>query len=80
MMVNVAFSDSIDYMYFILYLRTKNFDCVVILDHYDREYLLKLNKAAHANSMGFIYAGNLGLYGFTFVDFGDKHVILDGNG
>lgn len=30
--------------------------------------------------MGFIYAGNLGLYGFGFVDFGDEHKINDPNG
>lgn len=23
-----------------------NYNCVVVLDHYDREYLVKLNKAA----------------------------------
>lgn len=30
--------------------------------------------------MGFIYGGNLGLYGFAFVDFGDNHKVLDPNG
>lgn len=49
----------------------------MVLDHYDREYLVKLNKAARQNNVGFIYAGNLGLYGFTFVDFGDNHKVID---
>jgi molybdopterin/thiamine biosynthesis adenylyltransferase len=47
-----------------------NFTCVVVLDNYDREYLIKLNKACREKNIGFIYAGNLGLYGYTFVDFG----------
>ena len=29
---------------------------------------------------GFIYSGMLGLYGFAFVDFGNKHNIFDPNG
>jgi hypothetical protein len=29
---------------------------------------------------GFIYAGSLGLYGFIFVDFGKRHIILDADG
>ena len=53
---------------------------MVVLDNYDKDYLLKLNKAVHDKNLGFIYAGNLGLYGFTFVDFGSKHIILDDTG
>lgn len=30
---------------FIFYLSSKNFECVVVLDNYNREYLIKLNKA-----------------------------------
>ena len=51
-----------------------------MLDNYDRDYLVRLNSAAHDSGVGFIYAGNLGLYGFTFVDFGEKHEVLDQNG
>jgi ubiquitin-activating enzyme E1 len=47
------------------------------LDCYDRQYLNQLNKACRENNVGFIYAGNLGLYGFAFVDFGEKHKVLD---
>ena len=32
------------------------------------------------NQKGFIYHVNLGLYGFAFIDFGDKHKILDMDG
>lgn len=57
-----------------------NYNCVVVLDHYDREYLVKLNNACRQNNTGFIYAGNLGLYGFAFVDFGENHKVIDPNG
>ncbi len=42
----------------------------MILDEYDKWYLVQLNKACHAKNVGFVLAGNLGLYGYTFVDFG----------
>ena len=63
-----------------LYKSSSNYTCVVVLDHYDREYLVKLNQACRQNNVGFLYAGNLGLYGFTFVDFGDNHKVIDPNG
>lgn len=53
---------------------------MVVLDSYNRDYLVKLNKAFHQKNLGFIYAGNLGLYGFCFVDFGDSHRIFDATG
>jgi len=53
---------------------------VVVLDNYNRDYLVKLNKAVREKGHGFIYGGNLGLYGFTFVDFGENHKIIDGTG
>ena len=39
-----------------------------------------MNKACRNNKVGFIYAGNLGLYGYTFVDFGDAHRVFDQTG
>lgn len=36
--VNTTTDDSIDFI-------SKNFECVVVLDNYNREYLVKLNKA-----------------------------------
>lgn len=50
------------------------------MDCYDKNYLINLNKACREKNVGFIYAGNLGLYGFTFVDYGDKHKVLDPTG
>lgn len=60
--------------------RAANYECVVVVDNYDRDYLVRLNKAIHAKGLGFILAGNLGLYGYTFVDFGDAHRIFDATG
>lgn len=34
----------------------------------------------HQKNAGFIYGGNLGLYGFAFVDFGDHHPVFDATG
>lgn len=53
---------------------------MVVTDNYDQKYLVDLNNACRSKNVGFIYAGNLGLYGFTFVDFGDKHMVHDKNG
>lgn len=51
-----------------------------MLDYYDKDYLIKLNKAMRSKNVGFVYAGCLGLYGFTFVDFGENHLVLNGSG
>ena len=50
------------------------------MDQYDREYLVNLNKACRANNVGFVLGGNLGLYGYTFVDFGEAHKVFDATG
>lgn len=71
--VHIATSDSIEFI-------ASNFDCVVVLDKYDRDYLIDLNKNCRDKNVGFIYAGNLGLYGFTFIDFGENHRIIDPTG
>ena len=51
-----------------------------MLDNYNRGYLIKLNSACREKGVSFILAGNLGLYGYTFVDFGDTHTIIDPTG
>lgn len=71
--VGLETSDDIAYI-------VQNFTCVVVLDNYDQEYLVKLNHACHKNSIGFILGGNLGLYGYTFVDFGEAHKVFDTTG
>ena len=71
--VFVAKNEEIDYI-------TSKFTFVVIVDNYDRQYLTRLNEACREKGIGFIVAGNLGLYGYTFVDFGQEHEIFDGTG
>jgi len=36
-----------------------------------------MNAHCRSKNIGFIYAGLLGLYGFTFVDFGDVFKCFD---
>jgi molybdopterin/thiamine biosynthesis adenylyltransferase len=43
---------------------------VVVLDNYDKDYLIKLNEACRKKNIPFVLGGNLGLYGYIFVDFG----------
>lgn len=59
-----------------------NFDVLVFTDYYDIEKLKEINEFARAQTppIGFILAGSLGLYGFTFVDFGEKFKVFDTNG
>jgi ubiquitin-activating enzyme E1 len=59
-----------------------NFDVVVFTDFYDRKKLIEFNKFCRGREkpIGFIYTGVLGLYGFTFVDFGQKFSVFDATG
>eukprot|EP00331_Platyophrya_macrostoma_P026910 CAMPEP_0176448834 /NCGR_PEP_ID=MMETSP0127-20121128/26065_1 /TAXON_ID=938130 /ORGANISM="Platyophrya macrostoma, Strain WH" /LENGTH=1012 /DNA_ID=CAMNT_0017835951 /DNA_START=78 /DNA_END=3116 /DNA_ORIENTATION=+ len=59
-----------------------NFDVVVFTDSYDVDKLIKFNNFCRNRDkpIGFIYTGLLGLYGFTFVDFGPKFACLDATG
>lgn len=60
----------------------KNFDVVVLTHCYDMDLLFKINEFCRSQEkpIGFIWAGQLGLYGFCFVDFGDNHLIFDRDG
>jgi ubiquitin-activating enzyme E1 len=60
----------------------KNFDIVVFTSTIDKEHLFKINEfcRTQATPIGFIWAGGLGLYGWTFVDFGPVHGVFDHNG
>lgn len=59
-----------------------NFDVVVFTDCYDRDFLIKVNEFCRKREkpIGFIWAGSLGLFGWTFVDFGDAHFVHDKDG
>jgi ubiquitin-activating enzyme E1 len=58
------------------------FDIVVFTDSADREFLIKINEFCRSQEkpIGFIWTGSLGLYGWTFVDFGPSHTVFDHNG
>lgn len=59
-----------------------DFDVVVFTDCYDKEYLLKVDNFCRSREkpIGFIWSGALGLFGWTFVDFGDAHMVFDKDG
>lgn len=57
-----------------------NFDIVVFTEFFDQKKLEEFNDFCHSKNIAFIFAGALGLYGFAFVDFGEKHVISDSTG
>lgn len=58
------------------------FDVVVFTDYYDKDKLITYNNFCRNREkpIGFIYAGSLGLYGFTFVDFGPGFTVWDSSG
>lgn len=59
-----------------------SFDVVCFTDCYDRDFLVKINDLCRTREkpIGFIWAGSLGLFGWTFVDFGDAHIVFDKDG
>ena len=56
------------------------YNVVVITEFFQREEITKLNTLCRKNNIGFIYTALLGIYGFCFVDFGDKFYINDEKG
>lgn len=57
-----------------------DFDIVVVTDVFDFEIMKKINCICKQANKGFILAACKGLLGFTFVDFGNEHVVFDKNG
>ena len=55
------------------------YNIVVITEVMNKEKLFLLNEECRKNKIGFIYASNIGITGFCFVDFGE-HTIIDKNG
>lgn len=53
---------------------------VVFTDFYNRERLISANEFCRSRNIGFVSSGNLGLYGFAFVDYGNEHIVFDTNG
>lgn len=58
----------------------KDFNVVVLTNFFNRDKLIEINDFCHKSNIGFIYTGELGLYGFVFVDFGTNHSVFDQNG
>mmetsp|Transcript_5740 Transcript_5740/g.4920 ORF Transcript_5740/g.4920 Transcript_5740/m.4920 type:complete len:337 (-) Transcript_5740:3134-4144(-) len=60
----------------------KEFDVIVFTEEYRKDFLIKWNNWARSQETpkGFVWAGLLGLYGFTFVDFGKEFEVIDKNG
>lgn len=53
---------------------------VIFSDYYNKDKLVEFNDFCRSKNIGFIYTGNLGLYGFAFVDYGKKFSVFDTNG
>ena len=59
----------------------KNYDLVIVTELFHTiEELWRLNEALRTARKGFILSQTLGVYGYTFVDYGDEFMILDENG
>jgi len=56
------------------------FSVVVFTECYDEARLVQIDRFCRERKIGFIYTGNLGLYGFAFVDFGNEHKVHDSTG
>jgi ubiquitin-activating enzyme E1 len=60
----------------------ENFDVIVFTDFHDKDKLIEYNNfcRTRARPIGFIAGASLGLYGYTFVDFGPSFTVNDVNG
>ena len=58
----------------------KKYNLIVITEIMKLENLYEINEICRNNNIGFIYTLNLGLTGFMFSDFGDKHTVKNING
>jgi ubiquitin-activating enzyme E1 len=78
--VTLNIDNSPDLTKFSSFESLKNIDIVVVTDVYDYETLKNINVLCKQGNKGFIMAACKGLLGFTFVDFGNEHVVFDKNG
>ena len=58
----------------------KKYNLIIITEIMKLDELYEINENCRNNNIGFIYTLNLGLTGFVFNDFGDKHTINNING
>ena len=56
------------------------YEVVVISEFLPKNIIIQLDQICRKNKIGFIFACEVGIYGFCFVDFGNDHIIYDKNG
>ena len=64
---------------FDIFNQIKNYNVLTITEVMNKEKLYLLDEECRKNQTGFIYAADIGITGFCFIDFGD-HIIKDKNG
>jgi hypothetical protein len=52
----------------------------VFTDCYEIDKLIVIDNHCRSNNIGFIIGGSLGVYGYSFTDFGDNFKNLDKDG
>ena len=62
-----------------IFSKIKDYNVLVITEIMNKEKLFIFNEECRKKKIGFIYAANIGITGFCFVDFGE-HTIIDKNG
>ena len=60
--------------------KENKYDIVVISEFLSPNEIIKINEICRKNNIGFIYASELGIFGFCFVDFGNNFNVIDENG
>ena len=63
-----------------IYDKINEYNFVIITEIMKTKELYNINDICRKNNIGFIYTCNLGLTGFLFNDFGEKHRIYNENG
>ena len=59
----------------------KSFDVVCYTENFKGiQHLIAVNQFCRVNKIGFVLSETLGAAGYTFVDFGEQHVIFDADG
>ena len=59
----------------------KNYNVVCYTENFNGiQHLTEVNKFCRVNRVGFILSETLGAAGYTFLDYGDQHIISDADG
>ena len=58
-----------------------DYDVVCYTENFEGiDHLIQVNQFCRANKKGFILSETLGAAGYTFIDFGDNHIVSDADG